>query len=756
MDPYDNKNKLFSWPLPRILLPALAIALSCALLGAWFGALAAPEAEPVNKPLAQFPAFDMAINKSQVPTIFTVGTNNRYIINVSRTNTETVTEAPRVEDELPDGMTITTINATDTAGAWDCSTSTSKLVSCVWSQYIPPSLTTFPAIIVGIRVASDIVVVTVVNTATLLTVDAFSGNNSSSVATTIDSVDLQIAKAVSNAYPDVGEVFTYTLWITNTGPSDAVNVTVDVDLSTYMDYYPVVPAPSPPPNNPSQGTYNHLTGIWTVGSIPKDGSAKLTFRASPKDIALGQKITNTAVVTSTNTSDWNTSNNHASTDVIVRKLEITKSVPPSTCEAVELEPCYYVGKPIPFTISVTNHGDLSISNVSVTDHFTNTLDIIDYSYTISPPDGLPTTYGPFTSPRNFIKNFGELGGHNILTISINARANRYVNSPKEIENIARVNADPDLEINSNKVTLYLQPAVDLILTKSNGVNQVHAGTAYDWVVTIQNNGSIANSTNIIFTDTFSINVTDIVLTKGAFSMTQLSSPNPHTIVWAIGTHINPGASMTFSVRGRIVPGAMVNDVVSNTGSVFLTRPSEPIPGWFEEYGGNNIATDIDIVAPPPVVDLAIYKNATGKIWHNGWVDVPNLVAPGQLLTYNLLVANHGEALAINVVVKDFMPTGMTILAINPSQGSCFTGVQGDPTKPYSCYLNNIEGGSQAIISILILIPSSTPLGTMYYNYATVTNNVSDANPANNAMLNITSVKMAIFFQFLTHLINGIH
>ncbi|MBN2549285.1 MAG: DUF11 domain-containing protein [Anaerolineales bacterium] len=738
---YDLNLHILSRPSKPILLAALPFVFSGLLLSIWFNAIAAP-------------AFDLAINKSQIPTIFTVSTNNRYAINVTRTNTETVTESPRVEDVLPEGMTVTTIKATDTAGAWDCSTSTVTLVSCVWSQSIPSSLTTFPAIIIGVNVAPDIPDVTVTNTAVLLTQDVNISNNSASVATTVDSVDLQISKTVDQIYIEPGELFTYTLTISNAGPSDATNVEVIDTLSSLVEYFPILGEPI----NPSQGWYDPLTGIWEVGELPKGASARLEIPASPITDAAGHKIANSAAVTSTNTSDWQLSNNSDSADVIVTGLEITKTFEPatSTCEAFDPTPCYYVGEPIAFTIEVYNNSDLAASSVVVSDAFTPTLDILDYYYSIKNNSGIVIgTYGPYSSSRNFSRTFGTLKPHYTLSITINTRLNSTFDEIKEITNIAKVTASPSVICYSDEVKLYIKPAIDLVLTKTDSRTTVYAGGTYTYTVSIQNIGTYATITNIIFTDTFSANVSDIVLTKGALSMT-LKSVSGNTIVWKIGEFIDPDESISFKVRGKVLPSAAAGEQVINTAIIRLVKPEDTSTGQFESYTGNNTITDIDTVLTPAIVDLAIYKSATGKIWKNGWIDVPNLVTPGQLLTYKLLVINHGEALAINVVVKDFMPTGMTILAINPSQGACFTGVQGDPTKPYSCYLNNIEGGSEANITILVLIPSSAPLGAMYYNFATVTNNVSDAYLENNEALNITSVNNSVFLQFLSFLITVLH
>ncbi|MBN2549123.1 MAG: sortase [Anaerolineales bacterium] len=692
---------------PRLLLAALALALSLALLGAWFGALAAPEAEPktapVNKPLAA-PGFDLAIKKSQIPTIFTVGTNNRYVINVTRTNTETVSESPRVEDQLPDGMTVTTINATDTAGAWDCSTSTATLVSCVWSQSIPASLTTFPAIIVGVRIDSDIPDIIVTNTAVLLTKDADPSNNVDKVDTVIDSVDLQIAKAVSNSYPDVGETIDYTLWVTNTGPSDAVNVTVDEDLSIYMDYYPVIPVPG----NPTQGSYDHTTGIWTVGFLPKDHSAKITFRASPKDTALGRKITNTAVITSTNTSDWKPSNNTASADVIVTGLEITKNFEPSTstCEMFDPEPCYYVGEPIAFTIVVYNNSDLAASSVVVSDAFTPTLDVVDYSYEIRTNLGAVTSFGPYSSSRNFSRSFGTLNPHYTLTIHINTRPNSTFDEIKEIFNVAKVTSYPSVVRYSDEVKLYIKPAIDLVLTKTDSRTTVYAGGTYTYTVSIQNIGPYKTITNIIFIDTFSANVSDVVLSQGTLSMTQVTTTTAQTIVWKIGTRLEPDESISFKVRGKVSTSAANGDEVENTATIRLVKPKDTSTGQFESYTGNNTVTDLDTVVVEPEVDVELYLRLN-----------PNKAIMGDIIIFRIDVRNGGTTTLTNVKITDTFPSVQDIIEVITTRGSATTN---SSTRTVTTSLGSMAPNAEASIQIKTKVNSTVTASTTYAHRATMT------------------------------------
>ncbi|WP_206412553.1 DUF11 domain-containing protein, partial [Lysobacter enzymogenes] len=69
------------------------------------------------------------------------------------------------------------------------------------------------------------------------------------------SADLAVVKTASSATPVVGTNVTFTITLTNNGPSDAAGVNVNDQLPAG---YAFVSA------TPSVGTYNNGTGVWAV------------------------------------------------------------------------------------------------------------------------------------------------------------------------------------------------------------------------------------------------------------------------------------------------------------------------------------------------------------------------------------------------------------------------------------------------------------------------------------------------------------
>lgn len=116
--------------------------------------------------------------------------------------------------------------------------------------------------------------------------DGTPGNNPPVNAT------LRISKSANGTNFIIGENVVYTIHVTNTGPGDATNVTVEDKLPAGLSLLP--------PTEASQGTYNATTGVWAIGSLNANQTA--TLRITAKTTVLGL-ITNTAVIGGGDESD---------------------------------------------------------------------------------------------------------------------------------------------------------------------------------------------------------------------------------------------------------------------------------------------------------------------------------------------------------------------------------------------------------------------------------------------------------------------
>ncbi len=111
--------------------------------------------------------------------------------------------------------------------------------------------------------------------------------------TGVTSSDLSLAQSVSNTTPPIGSTVTYTLTLTNAGPSTATGVVVKDVLPSGFNFVS---------SSASSGSYSSATGLWNVGSITTSTPRTLTITGTVTAPA-GVAVTNIAYVESSSSYD---------------------------------------------------------------------------------------------------------------------------------------------------------------------------------------------------------------------------------------------------------------------------------------------------------------------------------------------------------------------------------------------------------------------------------------------------------------------
>ncbi|GIK40830.1 MAG: hypothetical protein BroJett011_46630 [Chloroflexota bacterium] len=176
-------------------------------------------------------------------------------------------------------------------------------------------------------------------------------NNTASEDTLIrPAADLSITKTGSPDPAKVNEPLTYTLTVTNTGPDDANNVVVTDTLPAGINLGTATP---------SQGSCSDLGPVTcSLGTLTNGASATITIIVTPT--IEGSILTNQAEIRSAQL-DPDVTNNTASETTVVRPaadLVIIKTDSPDPV---------IVGKPLTYTLTITNAGPDDATNVVVTD-----------------------------------------------------------------------------------------------------------------------------------------------------------------------------------------------------------------------------------------------------------------------------------------------------------------------------------------------------------------------------------------------------
>jgi uncharacterized repeat protein (TIGR01451 family) len=182
--------------------------------------------------------------------------------------------------------------------------------------------------------------------------------------------------------------------------------------------------------------------------------------------------------------------------------------------------------------------------------------------------------------------------------------------------------------------------------------------------------------------------------------------------------------------------------ISNSVQVFSADPDGggPQTGTPDPDPTNNQATDF--IAVTAVADLQIAKTAQGQVQVSGqpggtFTLINDQVTAGGLLTYTVTVQNLGPSTARNVAVEDHPSPWITVQAMAPSQGLCYT----DPSEGLICALGDLGPSDSATIRIVAKVPPGVSGGTVLESLAMVHSDVFDPDNTNDYAANETTVNV---------------
>lgn len=192
-------------------------------------------------------------------------------------------------------------------------------------------------------------------------IDNMSGPNGGA---SISFADLEVTKTTNDSIVNSNASFTYTITVTNNGPSDATTVTLNDDLPSGITYSS---------HTASQGTYDSGTGIWTIGTIANGASVTLSITATADPVTADTVRTNTANGLTLAEADPTPANDTDSVDVTVKPLPNINTV--KTAQTIS-DP--YSGTTSPKNVPGTiKHYTLTITNTGFGGVDSGTFIIVD-------------------------------------------------------------------------------------------------------------------------------------------------------------------------------------------------------------------------------------------------------------------------------------------------------------------------------------------------------------------------------------------
>ena len=497
-------------------------------------------------------------------------------------------------------------------------------------------------------------------------------NNISSVETIVEnSADLAVVKTGGLSEANAGDLLSYTLIVSNAGPSTAQNVILTDQVPNGLSDMKF--------SIDNGMTWQDWTGSYSIGTLEKSSVIIMLIEGTVVSGAYGT-IINTANVSS-DTLDPNTANNSStiSTNVSTKAdLVITKVGDANPVQPNDL---------LTYTINVINNGPSDAQNVKINDIISTSINNVQYS------SNNGTTWNPWIG----YYNIGRLVSEESISILIRGTVDSRATGT--LTNIATVSSDtPDPYPDNNyahSITA-IGTSADLSVSKISLPSPATAGQALTYTIAVTNNGPDV-AQEVVITDTIPPDLTDMQFSNDGGSIWQ-----PWTGSYTIGS-ISKNSTISIFIKGNL--SAIATGTIENTVTVSSNTP-DPDPD-------NNIATTIT----PIGTSAALSINKTG----------PSSVNAGEQVTYTIAVQNAGPNDSLNVVLSDVVPSELIEVEYStdgmiwqPWVGSYTIGTVMNGSTVNTYIRGTVSSNATGRIINTAIVTSDTPDTNRLNNSSTVT------------------------------------
>ncbi len=515
---------------------------------------------------------DLSVTKSASPTPVTAGTNVTYALGVSNAGPSDA-QSVSFTDAVPAGTTFVSF-VQNTGPAFTLTTPAvggTGTVTASNASFAAGASATFTMVVkVNANAAADSVINNSAH-ASSTTADPNPINNTDAAAASVaTSADLAVTKTVSPDPVTAGNNLTYTINVTNSGPSDAQSVAV-VDA---------VPAgTSFGSATPSQGSCTGTTTVTcNLGTLAPNGTATISLVVNVSPSTPPGLITNTASATTT-TTDPDPGNN---TDTEVS--EVNTSADLSVTKADSPDPVI-AGTDLTYTVTATNNGPSNTGgDVTVTDTLP-----AGTSFVSATPSVGSCVEGPPVSC-----DVGPMAPNATVTVTVVVHVDSSVPEGSELGNNASVSSgtsDPNTENNSVVEETRVETSADVALTKEAAPDPVTAGNELTYTITATNDGP-SDAQDVTVTDPLPAGTTFVSATPSQGSCTGTT-----TVTCGLGT-LTDGASATITLVVHVDPGTPGGTVITNTATVTSPQPEVTAATADPADANNSASVSVTVLARP--------------------------------------------------------------------------------------------------------------------------------------------------------------
>lgn len=638
------------------------------------------------------PEADVIVTKSG-PAQANPGENVTYTVQISNGGQIDAANVT-LDDPLPAGMTF--VSATQNSGpAFICSTPNPGdpgSITCTAQLLAVGEMATFTFVMMIPADAEPGSTFVNIATGSTTTIDNTNENDTGVAGTSTPpppSADLGITKTgPTGAGPDSD--VTYTIVVTNGGPSAAEDVTVEDTLPGTMTFVSLTQSGTTLNcTTPAVGAGGTIT--CTAATFAAGATTTLTLTGHiPDEAEPGTIFDNNAFVT-TKTVDPNEENNVGVTSLTVSEVDVS---------VVKSGPATGVaGQPLTYTITVANAGPDTAADVQLTDVLPANTTLVSFQYIAGVPAVCVAPGAGTTGTVSCLWDFLPSGASTTYELSIRPGDTL---STTNTATVSTPSFDTNAANNQSSVTSTITPVSDLSATKS-GPASITAGTNITYTINLANLGP-STATSVTFTDVMPANTTFVSASQNsgpAFTCTYPAAGTNGTITCTRASFAPP-MTAAFTFVFAVAPSA--TGVVENTAAI-ASAITDPNPA-------TNTSTTTATVATS--ADLSVVKSG------------PAAATAGSQVTWTINVANAGPSDAANVTLNDTLPANTTFVSLTQNSGPTFACTTG---ATVSCTAPTFAAGATASFTLVAQIAAGAT-GTIS-NTATISATTADPAAGNN-------------------------